>query len=284
MNDIRPTPHFLRKAKTVAVNAALKAGRIITSYTGKNLSVNEKRLHDFVTQADKESEEAIIKTIRSAFPDHDILAEESGLHKQSSECRWIIDPLDGTTNFIHGLPLYCVSIALEINGVISVGVVYEPVRKELFSAVSGRGAFLNGKPIRVSECSEPSKALLATGFPYRDYSMIENYLQLFKYFMTHSAGIRRPGSAALDLCYLACGRVDGFWELFLNPWDVAAGAVIIAEAGGALSDFNGGNNYIYGGNIIGSNKSMHPWMIAAARDHFSEHLNQLGNLGYGPDK
>ncbi len=277
MNTVQPTPHFLRNAKSVAVNAALMAGRIISSYTGKNLSVEKKQQHDFVTQADKESENAIIKTIRRAFPDHDILAEESGLHKHSSVYRWIIDPLDGTTNFIHGLPLYCVSIALEISGVITVGVVNEPIRKELFTAVSGQGAYLNGKRIRVSDCGDPSRALLATGFPYRDYSMVENYLQLFKYFITHSAGVRRPGSAALDLCYLACGRVDGFWELFLNPWDVAAGSIIITEAGGSLSDFNGGKNYIYGGNIIGSNNHLHPWMIAAARDYFSEHMNLLSN-------
>lgn len=263
---------FLRQAQTIAVNAAKKASRVILSYLGKALSVDEKKKHDFVTAADRAAEEVIIQTIRRAFPDHDILAEESGQKQNNSRFRWIIDPLDGTTNFIHGFPFFCVSIALETDGCVEMGVVFDPNRNECFSAIVGQGAFLNGKKIHVSECSDPSNALLATGFPYRDYSHAEPYLSLFKYYMTHSAGIRRPGSAALDLCYLACGRIDGFWELYLKPWDVAAGSVIIQEAGGLLSDFSGGANYIYGGNIIGANQSLHAWMIAAAQDSFRNFL------------
>ena len=274
------SPALLRKARTTAVNAAMQAGRIIMSNLGKKVTVDEKQRHDFVTRVDKEAESAIIAIIQRAFPGHEILAEESGLQKQQTEFRWIIDPLDGTTNFIHGFPLFCVSIALEIQGIISVGVVYEPVRKELFEAVSGQGAYLNGKPVRVSACSDPSRALLATGFPYRDFRLVDNYMDLFKYFMSHSAGVRRPGSAAMDLCYLACGRLDGFWELFLNPWDVAAGVLIIKEAGGQLSDFSGGNNYVYHGNIIGSNGNIHDWMVDAARNYFGNHLNSFDGMKY----
>lgn len=263
---------FLRQAQTVAVNAAKKASRIILSYLGKALTVDEKKKHDFVTAADREAEEVLIRTLRHTYPEHDILAEESGEHTSRSSFRWIIDPLDGTTNFIHGFPFFCVSIALEIEGNLVMGIVYDPNRNELFSAIRGHGAFLNRARIHVSDCTDPSRALLATGFPYRDYTHAEPYMRLFKHYMTHTAGIRRPGSAALDLCYLACRRIDGFWELYLKPWDVAAGAVIILEAGGILSDFSGGSDYIFGGNIIGSNPYLHSWMAQAAQKCFEGYL------------
>lgn len=264
-----------RNARTVAIGAALQAARIIMDYFGKTVQIDAKQHHDFVTEVDRRSEETIIQYIHRAFPDHEILAEESGCHTNVSPYRWIIDPLDGTTNFIHGMPMFAVSIALEVEGDLKVGVVYEPIRKEMFVAEKGKGAFLNDRKIAVSKTSEHAHCLLATGFPFRNFDMLDDYLRLFKFFMMHVSGIRRPGSAALDLCYLACGRFDGFWELNLNPWDMAAGALIIKEAGGTITRFNGGDGFLYRGHVIGSNGLIQSWMLDAAREAFKEKTDEL---------
>lgn len=264
-----------RNALHVAVGAAMQAGRVIMDGYGKVLQVEAKQHHDFVTEVDKDAEASIIKYIRRAFPDHEILAEESGRHENVNACRWIIDPLDGTTNFIHGMPMFAVSIALEVGGELTAGAVYEPVRKELFTAEKNKGAFLNGRKISVSSEAEKSRCLLATGFPFRNYELLDEYLKIFKSFMTQVSGIRRPGSAALDLCYLACGRYDGFWELNLKPWDIAAGTLIIQEAGGVITDFSGRKDFLYKGNVIGSNSKIHSWMLDAVRDILKEKADLL---------
>jgi myo-inositol-1(or 4)-monophosphatase len=264
-----------KNALYVGVGAAMQAARVIMDGYGKVFQIDVKHHHDFVTDIDRRSEATIIQHIRRAFPDHEILAEESGKHEQTSDYRWIIDPLDGTTNFIHGMPMFAVSIALEVQGELHAGVVYEPVRKELFTAEKNKGAFLNDRKIAVSTTAEKARCLLATGFPFRNFSMLDDYLRIFKYFMTRTSGIRRPGSAALDLCYLACGRYDGFWELNLNPWDMAAGTLIIEEAGGRITDFSGGDHFLYKGNIIGSNGHIHAWMLDGVKEVLQERLQLL---------
>lgn len=264
-----------KNAVNVAVGAAMQAGRVIMESYGKVLQVEAKQHHDFVTEVDKRSEESIIRFVQRAFPSHEILAEESGQHQNVNACRWIIDPLDGTTNFIHGVPMFAVSIGLEVEGELTVGVVYEPVRKELFVAEKNKGAFLNNRKISVSSVTDRSRCLLATGFPFRYYELLDDYLKIFKSFMMQTSGIRRPGSAALDLCYLACGRFDGFWELNLKPWDIAAGTLIIKEAGGLVTDFAGQSNFLYKGNVIGSNTLIHPWMLDTVKDVLHDKINVL---------
>jgi len=271
----RESNRIPRNAQTVALGAAMRASRIIMSNYGKTLQIDAKLHNDFVTHVDRQAEEAIIQHIGRAFPGHEILAEESGAKELKSDYRWIIDPLDGTTNFIHGIPMFAVSIALEIRGTLSLGVVHEPVRKELFTAEIGKGAFLNGRKISVSKTVEKSHCLLATGFPFRAFTFLDDYLAIFKYFMTQTSGIRRPGSAALDLCYLACGRFDGFWELNLKPWDIAAGALIIKESGGSITDVSGGDRFLEKGNVVGSNGKIHDWMLNTMAEVFKERLNSV---------
>lgn len=264
-----------RNAMSIAVGAAMQAGRVIMESYGNVLQVEAKQHHDFVTEVDRRSEETIIRYIRRAFPKHEILAEESGQDKIVNACRWIIDPLDGTTNFIHGVPMFAVSIALEVEGELRVGVVYEPVRKELFTAEKNKGAFLNNRKISVSSTVDKSRCLLATGFPFRNYELLDDYLRIFKSFMMQASGVRRPGSAALDLCYLACGRFDGFWELNLKPWDIAGGTLIIKEAGGQITNFAGYGDFLYKGNVIGSNSVIHPWMLETVKEVLLDKVNLL---------
>jgi myo-inositol-1(or 4)-monophosphatase len=268
------TVEFPRQARSVAIGAALQAGRVIMEGYGQIERVDEKQHHDFVTDVDHRSEKAVIQHIRRAFPDHAILAEESGAQYEHT-CRWIIDPLDGTTNFIHGIPMFAVSIALEIAGELQLGVVYEPVRKELFVAEKGCGATLNDRRIYVSSHRTLSHCLLATGFPFRTLDHVDGYLRIFRSVMTQVSGIRRPGSAALDLCYLAAGRVDGFWELNLSPWDIAAGALMIEEAGGRITRFNGDPGFLYRGHVIGSNGLIHDWLLDEARRAFGDQIEIL---------
>ncbi|QDF97406.1 inositol monophosphatase [Azoarcus sp. DD4] len=240
----------------IAVKAARRAATVINRASTQLdlLSVQSKSPNDFVTEVDRAAEEAIIEVLREAYPGHGILAEESGelapANGGESEFVWIIDPLDGTTNFIHGFPQYAVSIALTKNGVLEHGVVYDPNRNELFTATRGSGAFLNDRRIRVSRRNRLNEALLGTGFPYRQFDHVDAYLAMFRELTQKSAGIRRPGSAALDLAYVACGRIDGFWELGLSPWDMAAGALLISEAGGLISDLAGEANYLTSGNVV----------------------------------
>ncbi len=245
----------------VALAAAKRAGQLLREGFGQphGFRLKSSRV-DLVTEFDHRSEQTIIEIIAERFPDHGILAEESPQGKPGVGYRWIIDPLDGTTNYAHGFPLFAVSIAVERRGELLVGVVYSPILEELFFAQAGEGATLNGEPIRVSRTDHLKGSMLATGFPY-DLDRIEANLVHFANFAHQAQAVRRAGSAALDLCYVACGRFDGFWELDLHPWDVAAGALMIGEAGGRVSNFTGEACDIYGDQVLASNGRIHQEMI-----------------------
>jgi myo-inositol-1(or 4)-monophosphatase len=238
----------------VAVKAARAAGAIINraSQDVDTLRVSRKAINDFVTEVDQASEEAIINTLLQAYPSHGILAEESGrTHGNSkSEFQWIIDPLDGTTNFIHGLPIYCVSIACAHRGVVQHAVVYDPTRNDLFTASKGGGAFLNNKRLRVSKRLRLQDSLIGTGFPFRPGQDIDRYMRMFAEVMKSTVGMRRPGAAALDLAYVAAGYYDGFFEVGLNPWDVAAGSLLVLEAGGLVGNFRGEADYLFRHEVV----------------------------------
>jgi myo-inositol-1(or 4)-monophosphatase len=251
---------------TTAVKAARRAGNIINRGARDLdlLTVTAKGPKDFVSEIDHAAEAAIVETLLSAYPDHAVLAEE-GTNKGANpdaDYVWIIDPLDGTTNFLHGFPQYCVSIALAHRGVVQQGVIYDPVRNDLFTATRGRGAFLNDRRIRVSRRTHLRDCLVGTGFPFRDGSFLDTYLQMMKTMITQTAGLRRPGAAALDLAYVAAGFYDGFWEVGLNPWDVAAGSLLVLEAGGLIGDLAGNDNYIHGGQVIAANPKVFAQMVA----------------------
>lgn len=247
----------------IAIRAARAAGNIIIRYYGRTdeLTINSKRHNDFVSEVDRNAEHEIIKIIKRAYPKHAFLAEEAGKLGENDEYEWIIDPLDGTTNFLHNFPQFCVSIALHKKGIPEIAVIYNPVSQELYTAVRGGGAFLNEKRIRVSNRRSMEGALLATGFPFGENHKIDLYLQTLKPFMQQAAGVRRTGSAALDLAYVACGRCDGFWEFGLHSWDMAAGALLVKEAGGFISDLNGNDHYLQTGNIICANPKLHAQML-----------------------
>ncbi len=234
-----------------AVKAARRAGAIINraSVDLEKLNVRVKRDNDFVSEVDQTAEQAIIDTLLTTYPKHAILAEESGAIGES-EYQWIVDPLDGTTNFLHGFPQYSVSIALLHKGQISQAVVYDPVRNELFTASRGSGAFLNDRRIRVSKRDQLKSALIGTGFPFRDFTHLDAYLGMFRDLVQNTSGLRRPGSAALDLAWVAAGRSDGFFELGLNVWDIAAGCLLVLEAGGLVSDIAGGERYLESGHVV----------------------------------
>ena len=236
-----------------AIKAARKAGHIISraSRDLDLLKVESKRQNDFVTEVDRAAEAAVIGVLREAYPNHSILAEESGASKGSQgEFVWIIDPLDGTTNFIHGLPQFAVSIGLKHKGVMTQGVIYDPAKNELFTATRGAGAYLNDKRIRVSKRDRIGDALIGTGFPFSKIDMLERYIEMFRKVSLNCAGIRRPGAAALDLAYVAAGRYDAFWEMGLSPWDLAAGSLLVQEAGGLVGDFAGDSGYFESGEIV----------------------------------
>jgi myo-inositol-1(or 4)-monophosphatase len=247
--------------------AALNASDIHMKYFGKHKEIEHKlNEFDLVTNADKESEEIIIKTIRNKFAHHNVLSEEFNNDIETAEFTWIIDPLDGTTNYAHNYPQFCVSIGLMHRGDIIVGVVYDPVKNELFHAIKGSGAFLNTREIKVSSVKKVSESLLATGFPYDRRNKKANNMDYFEAFSYKAQAIRRPGSAALDLCYLACGRFDGFWELKLAPWDTAAGAIIVKEAGGIVSNFFSDSFDIFTKHIIASNPYIYDEMTTIIRE------------------
>lgn len=247
--------------KKTAVEAAKKAGALLKDNLGRAIKIEFKGEVNIVTEMDRRSEALIMDAIKKAFPDHGILTEESAEQRSSTGYRWIIDPLDGTTNYSHGFPFFCVSIAFEENGVVKLGAVYDPMLDELFLAEDGKGATVNGKPIRVSKIEKLDKSLLATGFPYDLRYSKDNNLDYFTDFTLKAQAIRRAGSAALDLCYVACGRFDGFWEMKLYPWDTAAASLIVKEAGGALSDFKGGPFSIYEKQCLASNGLIHREML-----------------------
>ncbi|HSA77324.1 MAG TPA: inositol monophosphatase family protein [Nitrospirota bacterium] len=246
---------------TVASNAARRAGNILRENLHGIREISYKGDINLVTEMDMRSERAVVETILASFPGHGIIAEEETCIRNESGYRWIIDPLDGTTNYAHGYPCFSVSIALEHEGEVIAGVVYDPMRDELFTARKGKGAALNGRPIRVTAVDTLIKSLLATGFPYDRKESEKNNMDYFHDLLMASQEVRRDGSAALDLCYVACGRFDGFWELKLKPWDVAAGSLIVSEAGGMVSDFSGLRFNIHDGEVLASNGSIHRKMI-----------------------
>lgn len=244
-------------ALNIAISAARAAGHVIIRNINRrqDVKVHAKGLNDFVSEVDQQAEFEIITTIKKAYPDHAILAEESGIH-EGNGCEWIIDPLDGTTNFLHGVPQYCVSIAMREDNKLQLGVVYDPVKEELFCASRGEGATLNNRRIRVSTQKDLTASLLGTGLPYRTDQELDAYMATLRAMLENTSGIRRAGSAALDLAYVAAGRFDGFWEFGLNIWDIAAGVLLIQEAGGLVSDIDGGHNYLESGNLVAANSKL----------------------------
>jgi myo-inositol-1(or 4)-monophosphatase len=254
-----------------AIKAARQAGSLINRGTRDldALTISKKRHNDFVTEIDKAAEMAIIDILHKAYPDHAILAEESGASGASAdaEFQWIIDPLDGTTNFIHGFPQYCVSIGLRQKGVMTQGVIFDPTRNELFTTTRGAGAYLNDRRIRVSKRLKLADTLVGTGFPFRDMKNLEHYIDMFRDVTKNVSGIRRAGSAALDLAYVACGRLDAFWEIGLAPWDMAAGSLLVQEAGGLIGDLKGEEAYMESGNVVGGNPKIFVQMLQLLAPH-----------------
>ncbi len=260
-----------------AVKAARRAGQIINraSLDIDHLMVGAKQQADFVTEVDKNAEQAIIEILRDAYPEHAILAEESGASgDDDAEYQWIIDPLDGTTNFIHGFPQYAVSIALKHKGALSHAVVYDTIRNDLYTASKGGGAFLNEKRIRVSKRTRLDEALIGTGFPYRSFEHIDAYLAIFRELAQKTAGMRRPGAASIDLAYVAAGRLDGFWEFGLSPWDMAAGALLITEAGGLVTNPVGESGFLESGNLVAGNPRIFAQLLQTIAPHLSDALRR----------
>mgnify|MGYP001166151254 FL=1 len=254
----------------IAIRAARNAGKVIVKgfENLESVEVEEKSLNDYVSSVDKEAELAIIGTLRKSYPDHSIVAEESGIDQgKDNDHQWIIDPLDGTTNFIHGIPHFAVSIALKIKGRTEIGIVFDPIRNELFSAVRGQSAQINGYRTRTNSVPKLSGTILATGFPFKQKHLTETYLNIFKDFFMDVADMRRGGSAALDLAYVAAGRMDGFWEFGLKPWDIAAGELLLKESGAMMTDFNGGNDYMKSGNVVAANPKLLKEMLTVVRKH-----------------
>ena len=255
-----PDPVFL----ATAVEIVLRSGEIQMSRRESGFSINKKGTIDLVTEVDLECERMCRAVLAERFPDHDILAEElsSGpAQVASAHYRWVFDPLDGTTNYAHGLPVFCASLALEIDGQAVAGAVYDPTRKELFTGERGAGAFLNGTRLQVSETGALLDALLVTGFPYDVHQKLQPLIAMFGAFLGQARAVRRLGSAALDLCYVAAGRFDGFWEHGLQAWDMAAGILLVKEAGGVITDMNGGEQMLTKGNVICANENLHPQLL-----------------------
>ncbi len=251
-----------------AVRAARRGATVIqrASNNIEFLTPEKKGHNDFVTEVDRAAEQAIIETILDAYPTHAIQAEESG-SRGDSEYVWVIDPLDGTTNFLHGFPQYAVSIALMHRGIVTQAVVYDPCRNDLFTATRGVGAFLNDRRIRVSKARELSDSLIGTGFPYTDFQNLDAYIAIFREMTQKAAGVRRPGAAALDLAYVACGRFDGFFEFGLKPHDIAAGSLLVTEAGGLMTDFNGEEKYLESGDVLCGTPRVFGQMLQIIREH-----------------
>jgi myo-inositol-1(or 4)-monophosphatase len=262
---------------TIAVRAARRAGSIINraALDPGGLQISSKRANDFVTEIDRAAEAAIIETVQKAYPEHAILAEESGASEpakagasepaKAAEFRWIIDPLDGTTNFIHGFPQYCVSIGVEHRGAMAHAVIYDPVKNELFTCSKGGGAFMNDRRIRVTKCTRLQDALIGTGFPFKELERVDLYLRQLRFLMERSSGVRRAGAAALDLAYVACGRLDAFWELGLSPWDMAAGSLLIQEAGGLVGGLKGEQDFMESGDVVASAPKLFSQLLEAMR-------------------
>ena len=252
----------MKPALNIAVSAARAAGQVILRNINRlpDIKIHSKGNNDFVSEVDHQAEQAIISTIQKAYPSHAILAEESG-QQEGDEFQWIIDPLDGTTNYLHGIPHFSVSIALRENNKLQLGVIYDPLKEELFCAARGDGATLNNRRIRVSKQRDLPGSLIGTGLPYRADQELDVYLATLKALLQETTGIRRAGSAALDLAYVAAGRFDGFWEFGLNIWDVAAGIILVQEAGGLVSDMEGGHQFLESGNIVAANTQIYKNLI-----------------------
>lgn len=265
----------------IAQRAARKAGQILrrAGEDVQQLVVEKKGLNDFVTEVDRASEQCIVEIIRKAYPDHSILGEEGGLIEGRGEGRdwqWVIDPLDGTTNFIHGLPQYCISIALKHKGKVEHGLIYDPLRDEEFTASRGRGAALNGRRLRVTQPKDLDGTLIGTGFPFRkdQAEHMDAYLAMFKDIASSTAGIRRPGSAALDLAWVAAGRMDGFFEFGLSEWDVAAGSLLVTEAGGLIGDLQGNPRHLESGNVVAGSIKVFKGLLQKIQPHLTEKLKR----------
>jgi myo-inositol-1(or 4)-monophosphatase len=263
----------LYRLQEQTIEAVNKAAHFIQSEIGKihQQDIITKELNSLVTYVDKESEKILVKELHTLLPEAAFLTEENTIEQQEGEWQWIIDPLDGTTNFIHQVPVFAISVGLKHRDEMVLGVVYELNRNECFYAVKGGGAYLDGNKIFVSQTARLSDSLIATGFPYYDFHLLESYLQLFQKLMTSTRGIRRLGSAAIDLCFTACGRFDAYFEYSLSPWDVAAGALILQEAGGRVYDFNGGNNWLFGRQIVGCTPGIEKELLELLKLHFSSH-------------
>lgn len=277
----------MHPALNIAVKAARRASQIINraALDLGHLKIAIKQTNDFVTEVDKAAEAAIIGILRDAYPDYGVLAEESGLLPGSGtgqEFQWIIDPLDGTTNFIHGFPQYAVSIALAREGQVEQAVIFDTNRNELFTASKGRGAFLNERRLRVSSRAKLSDTLIGTGFPYRAFDRIDAYLGIFREIAQKTSGIRRPGAASLDLAYVAAGRLDGFWEFGLSPWDIAAGSLLITEAGGMICDLEGEADYLRDGNLVAGTPKIFTALLKIAQTHWKA-PSTTGNPPSHPD-
>lgn len=273
---MKATTHTLDTYLDVAKNAAREAGTVLKKHFRKlnSFMINEKAANDFVTDVDRKSEEIIKDHIIKHFSNHAILAEESNAKTHTSPFLWIIDPLDGTANYIHGVPAFAISIALEIEGELSVGVIYDPLRNDIFTAMKGQGAFKNGKPIHVSHSQSLNTCLIATGFPFRAKNIIDIYLKTFRELFNHASGIRRGGSACLDLAYTADGIFGGFFEYALSPWDIAAGALLVREAGGITTDFSGKNHYLKTGNIVAGSKTIHTELLNIIQSNDPDYLKK----------
>ncbi len=256
-----------------AIRAARSAGDLILRSSDNigHLRVDQKGKNDYASEVDRMAEREIINIIKAAYPEHAILAEESGSH-QGNDFIWVIDPLDGTTNFLHGFPQYAVSIALKHKGKLEVGVIYDPLRDELFTAKRGGGAMLNNRRLRVTQQTTLKGALIGTGFPFRTDQHLNAYVGMFRTLTMECAGIRRAGAAALDLAYVAAGRLDGFWEIGIMEWDMAAGILLIKEAGGVVTDFSFNDNYLQSGNVIAASPKMHQLMYQLIEPHVTDNL------------
>ena len=267
---------------TIAVRAARAAGDLIVRYVDRidTLNISAKGRNDFVSEVDNLAEQEIVSILSKAYPGHAFLAEEGGRYGlPKGEFTWVIDPLDGTTNFLHGFPQFAVSIALIHKGNIECGVIYDPMRQELFTAKRGGGATLENRRLRVTKQKMFPGALLGTGFPFKDQRHNDAYFGMFRDLMKDTAGIRRAGSAALDLAWVACGRMDGFWEIGLMPWDIAAGVLLVQEAGGIVTDFEGGSKFLETGNVLTANPKLHGLMLETIRPHVTDALRYKPPVG-----
>ena len=262
----------MKSMLNIAEEIALKAGKLINQHIDRldNIRIASKGYNDYITEVDKGAENIIISALKEAFPEHGIISEESKPEGQSNEYCWIIDPIDGTTNFIHGYPQFAVSIACQRNKETVIGVVYNPCNHELFTAIRGSGAYLNNKRIRVSSTRLVSQSLIGTGFPFRNPEKIDSYTNVFKEVLKTTSGIRRAGAAALDLAYVACGRLDGFWEQGLQIWDMAAGCLLIEEAGGFVTDFDNKCHFLKKQELIAGNKYAHKALQTIVKKHLTD--------------